>query len=82
MTFDVIGYLALGLNLYSMYCKGEYRLRVYSVVANATYIIYGIFIGATPIIVGGSIAVLLHLHRLHQLRQLENIELTNQQHPS
>lgn len=72
---DFVGYLALGLNLYSMYSKGEYRLRVLSAIANLAYVVYGLFIGAIPIIVGGSIAVVLHLYRLRKLKHAENLGL-------
>lgn len=75
--FDLVGYLALGLNLYAMYSKGEYKLRLFSAIANLTYVIYGILIYAIPIIVGGSIAVTLHVYRLYRLKQQENIEIIN-----
>lgn len=65
---DAIGYLALVLNLYSMSVKGERRLRTISLVANGIYIGYGVMIGATPIVVGCIIAVLLHGYRLYQMK--------------
>lgn len=65
---DSIGYIALGLNLYSMSSKSEHRLRVLSVLANAIYIAYGLIISAIPIIVGCSVAVLLHLYRLYRMK--------------
>ncbi len=64
---DIIGYLAIVINLYSMSAKGEYKLRLFSIVANTIYIFYGILIAALPIIVGGSIAVGLHLYRLKNI---------------
>ena len=65
---DSIGYIALVINLYSMSTKGEYKLRFISLIANAGYILYGALIGATPIIVGCTIAVLLHGYHLRRLR--------------
>lgn len=65
---DSIGYLALVLNLYSMSCKSEQRLRWLSVAANSIYIVYGLLITALPIIVGCSVAVFLHLYRLYTLK--------------
>jgi len=75
---DLFGYLALGLNLYSMHSKGEYRLRVFSAIANLAYVVYGVLINALPIIIGCSIAVILHGYRLHKLKQEGNIELINE----
>jgi hypothetical protein len=65
---DAIGYLALVINLYSMSSNSEYRLRYISSIANFIYVIYGILIGAIPIIIGGSIAVFLHIFHLKKLK--------------
>jgi hypothetical protein len=73
--FDLVGYLALGLNLYSMYSEGEYRLRFFSAIANFTYIVYGIMINALPLIIGCSIAVVLHIFRLYELKKIEKIQI-------
>ncbi|WP_353777895.1 YgjV family protein [Winogradskyella sp. 3972H.M.0a.05] len=69
---DIIGYTALIINLYSMSVKGEYRLRLISASANAMYIVYGILLHAYPIIIGCSIAVLLHVYRLKNLKPSKN----------
>lgn len=61
MIADGVAYVALGLNLWSMSMKAEYRLRLIATVANALYIVYGIFLGAYPIIIGCSIAVFFTL---------------------
>ena len=65
---DCIGYGGLVINLYSMSTKGEYKLRLISLIANVVYILYGTLISATPIIVGCSIAVLLHGYHLRRLK--------------
>jgi cytochrome bd-type quinol oxidase subunit 2 len=64
---DLVGYLGLGLNLFSMYSKKEYRLRFFSIIANFIYIIYGVMINALPLIIGSSVAVIIHLYRLYKL---------------
>lgn len=65
---DCIGYGGLVINLYSMSTKGEYKLRLISFIANAIYILYGVLISATPIIVGCTIAVILHGYHLRRLK--------------
>lgn len=67
---DCVGYLALLLNLYSMSSKGEYRLRIISVLANLIYVGYGIMINAIPITIGCSVAVLLHVYRLYKMKTI------------
>jgi hypothetical protein len=71
LLVDGIGYSALVLNLYAMSTKGEHRLRLMSAIANFAYIIYGILLNAIPIIVGCTIAVILHLYRLNALNVKE-----------
>lgn len=66
--YDIIGYLGLVLNLYSMYTKSEYKLRFFSVIANLVYIVYGLLISAMPITIGCAIAVMLHMYRLKNLK--------------
>lgn len=68
VLIDSIAYGALIINLFSMSTKGEYKLRLISLIANAIYILYGALISATPIIVGCTIAVFLHGYHLRRLR--------------
>jgi hypothetical protein len=68
LSIDLCGYLALSINLYSMTLKGEERLRFFSVIANAIYVLYGILLGAIPLILGCSLAVILHVYRLKKLK--------------
>ncbi len=68
---DVIGYVGLLINLISMSLNGEKRLRVFSLIANAIYIIYGLLLGAFPVFIGSSIAVLLHSFRLIKINKLK-----------
>jgi len=65
---DCIGYGGLVINLYSMSTKGEFKLRLISLIANIVYILYGVLISATPIIVGCTIAVFLHGYHLKRLK--------------
>jgi len=72
ILIDGIGYAALIINLYSMSTKGEYKLRLISLIANLGYILYGTLISATPIIVGCTIAVFLHGYHIRRLRINKN----------
>jgi|688.fasta_scaffold119915_2 hypothetical protein len=74
MFESVIGYFGLVLNLYSMSLKGEFKLRLFSLFANFIYVIYGFLIVAYPIIIGSTIAVLLHIIRIKKLNYDRNQE--------
>ncbi|MGD1945522.1 MAG: hypothetical protein ACFB0A_04445 [Croceivirga sp.] len=65
---DIVGYVALALNLYSMSVIGEKRLRSLSLFANGIYVFYGIVIQAMPIVLGCTVAVFLHAYRLYQIK--------------
>jgi len=68
ILIDSIGYAALVINLYSMSTKGEYKLRLISLIANIGYIFYGVLISAAPVILGCSIAVFLHGYHLRRIQ--------------
>ena len=68
ILIDGIGYGGLVINLYSMSTKGEYKLRLISLIANVVYILYGALISAAPIIIGCTIAVFLHGQHLRRLK--------------
>jgi len=72
ILIDCIGYSALVINLYSMSTKGEYKLRLVSLIANIGYIFYGTLISAPPIIIGCTIAVFLHGYHIRRLRIKDN----------
>ena len=72
ILIDSFGYLALIINLYSMSTKGEYKLRLISLIANLLYIMYGTLINATPVIVGCIVAVFLHTYHIRRLRIKNN----------
>lgn len=70
ILIDTVGYVALITNLYSMSANNEFKLRTISLIANTIYVVYGFLISAIPIIIGCSIAVILHTYHLKRLRKI------------
>ncbi len=70
----LIGYGALMLNLISMAMKNMVHLRLFSLIANAAYLVYGILLHAPPFIIGCSMAVLIHLYHLHKFFTKQKVE--------
>ncbi|MBX7152346.1 hypothetical protein K1X84_11940 [bacterium] len=68
-----IGYIALILNLFSMTKSNPMSLRIFSFLANAIYVIYGIFLNAPPIFIGCGIAVVIHLFHIIKLRKTKAV---------
>jgi hypothetical protein len=68
---NALGFLGLTLNLTSMVMKDILYLRLLSLTANAVYIIYGLLIGATPIVVGSFIAIIIHSVNIYRLKSTQ-----------
>ncbi len=64
---DLIAYLALLINFASMGMENMIRLRILSMIANALYVVYGIFIAAYPIVIGCCIAIVIHSYGVFKL---------------
>jgi hypothetical protein len=63
----LLGYLALVLSLVSMTRKKVMQLRVISAAGNACYVLYGLLLNSPPLIIGGAIAVSIHLYHIIKL---------------
>lgn len=70
---NALGFLALTLNLTSMTMKDILYLRVLSLIANTLYILYGLLMGAAPIVAGSFIAVVIHSVSIYRLKHPKQI---------
>ena len=68
-TVHLLGLAALGFSLLAMSMKDILILRILSAVANFIYIIYGLLLGAPPLIIGGAIVIVIHSYHIHKLIQ-------------
>lgn len=68
ILIESIGYAVLIIHLYSMGVKGEYKLRLISLIANIGYILYGALISSMPLVVGCIITVFLHGYHIRRLQ--------------
>jgi len=73
---NALGFLALTLNLTSMAMKDILYLRVLSLLANTIYIVYGLLIGAAPIVTGSFVAVVIHSVSIYRLKNSKQITLS------
>ena len=69
----LVGYSALTLNLFSMMMKSILKLRILSLVANAIYLVYGVFLNSPPFIIGCGISIVIHAIHINKLMR-ENSE--------
>jgi len=68
-VIDLVGYTTLTFNLISMTRANVIRLRQLSAIANAIYILYGFLIQAYPVVIGCTIAIILHTYHLFRIKK-------------
>jgi hypothetical protein len=52
-------------------------LRILSAAANFIYIIYGFLLVAPPLIIGGTIVILIHAYHIYKLIQNNKVDYKN-----
>lgn len=65
----LLGLVALGFSLLAMTMKNILILRIFSAAANFIYIIYGLLLGAPPLIIGGATVIVIHAYHIRKLIQ-------------
>lgn len=65
--FEVIGYVASALIIASLTMKSILKLRLIGLAGSFTFFIYGVLIGAFPIVVVNSIVMVIHIYHLRRL---------------
>ena len=69
---EYIGYSGLAISLLSVNMTNMHRFRVLHLLASCIYMVYGLMIGAMPLVIGGSLFSLIHCYRLYKLFKEEN----------
>ena len=69
-----LGLLALGFSLLAMSMKNILFLRILSAAANFIYIIYGFLLAAPPLMIGGTVVIVIHAYHIYKLRQNNNAD--------
>ena len=66
---DIIGYIGMGLILYSFTITDMYRLRLINSIGSIFWIVYGLGIMAGPTIMENSCVLCIHLHWFYKNRK-------------
>lgn len=64
MSAEWTGYLALGLSLMAMANNNMLKLRVLHALSAIAYIVYGVLLDAFPLVIGGSLFLMIHSYHL------------------
>jgi hypothetical protein len=76
-TVHLLGLAALGFSLLAMSMRNILILRILSAIANFIYIIYGLLLGAPPLIIGGAIVIAIHGYHIRKLLQNNKLNCEN-----
>lgn len=66
MTTELIGYLASALIVASLAMTSVVRLRVISFLGSVAYVVYGVLIGAWPVVLANAVIALLNVWHLRK----------------
>jgi len=69
LMIDIIGYIGMGIILYSFTIENMYKLRLVNSIGSIVWIVYGIGIWAGPTILVNSCVLLIHLHWFYKNRK-------------
>lgn len=72
MTAEILGYVAIVIGLIAMSQKKVTNLRIIHSISAFTYVIYGLWIEAYPITVGGLIFMIIHIWHLYKVHYSES----------
>jgi hypothetical protein len=67
LDIEYIGYLAVILNLLSFTQKGELNIRIWSIIANLTFLIYGLNKNTKALIIGTILTILIHVFKIFNI---------------
>ena len=66
---DIIGYIGMGIILYSFTIENIYKLRLINSIGSMVWIVYGLGIMAGPTILVNSSVLAIHLHWFYKNRK-------------
>ena len=66
---DIIGYIGMGIILYSFTIENIYKLRLVNSIGSIVWIVYGLGIMAGPTILVNSSVLAIHLHWFYKNRK-------------
>lgn len=71
MIYEVIGYIASALVILSVVMTSILRLRVINLIGSAVFVLYGLLIGAFPVVLVNFIVVVINIYQLYKLFNVE-----------
>lgn len=66
---EVLGYVAIGTGFFAITKKEMEKFRLWHLVSSFFYIIYGLFLQSSPLVIAGVIFCIIHIYHLRRLKK-------------
>ena len=74
--FELIGYSASILVATSLTMRSMLKLRIINFIGSLCFVIYGLLIGAWPVVVLNGFTMMTNLYYLHQMQQNSELAIS------
>ncbi|MEL4306944.1 YgjV family protein [Joostella sp. CR20] len=69
---EILGYLAIATGFFAITKKEMGAFRLWHLISSFFYIIYGLFLKSSPLIIAGIIFCIIHIYHLRKLKKNQN----------
>ncbi|WP_339707804.1 YgjV family protein [uncultured Kriegella sp.] len=69
---EILGYIAIATGFYAITKKEMGAFRLWHLVSSFFYIIYGVFLESSPLIIAGIVFCVIHVFHLKKLNMKKN----------
>lgn len=69
---EILGYLAIATGFFAITKKDMGTFRLWHLISSFFYIIYGLFLKSSPLVIAGVIFCIIHIYHLRKLKKNGN----------
>lgn len=69
ILIETIGYLAIAAGFFAATKKDMGRFRVWHLISNLLYVVYGVFLDSIPLIIAGTSFCIIHSYHLRKMKR-------------
>lgn len=69
LVTEILGYIAIATGFFAITKKEMGAFRLWHLVSSFFYIIYGLFLESSPLIIAGIVFCIIHLYHLRKIKK-------------
>ncbi|WP_273274520.1 YgjV family protein [Maribacter polysiphoniae] len=66
---ELLGYIAIATGFFAITKKEMGAFRLWHLISSFFYIIYGVFLESTPLIIAGVVFCIIHVYHLNKIKK-------------